>query len=61
VRSTVRHIAGSEHARVLIFHERAAIKTMVSPKAYVELCSELWGKAGFPQTAYGCARNRVVT
>jgi hypothetical protein len=29
---------------VLIFYEQAAIKTTVSPKAYVELCSELWGE-----------------
>jgi hypothetical protein len=42
--STVYRIVGSEHARVLIFHEWTAIKTMVSPKAYVELCSELWGE-----------------
>jgi len=54
-------IAGTEHARVLIFLDRAAIKTMVSPKSYVELCSELLlRKAGCPQTAFGHARNRIV-
>jgi hypothetical protein len=37
-------IAGREHARVLIFLEQATIKTMVSPKEYVELCSELQGE-----------------
>jgi hypothetical protein len=37
-------IVGSKHARVLIFLERAAIKTTLSPKAYVELCSELQGE-----------------
>jgi hypothetical protein len=37
-------IAGSEHARVLIFIEWDAIKTKVSPKAYVEFYSELRGK-----------------
>jgi hypothetical protein len=37
-------IEGPEHARVLIFLERAAIKTTISPKEYVELCSELRGE-----------------
>jgi hypothetical protein len=37
-------IVGLEHAQVLIFLERDTIKTIVSPKEYVELYSELWGE-----------------
>jgi hypothetical protein len=37
-------IAGPKHAQVLIFLEWDAIKTMVLPKAYVELYSELRGE-----------------
>jgi hypothetical protein len=35
---------GPEHARVLIFHERAAIETTVLEKGCMEARSELWGE-----------------
>ena len=35
---------GEKHARVLIFHERAAIETMVLEKGRVEACNELRGE-----------------
>jgi hypothetical protein len=37
-------IAGPEHTWILIFLEWVTIETMVSPKAYMELCSELRGE-----------------
>jgi hypothetical protein len=40
-------IAGPEHARVLIFRERAAIETMVLEKGRMEARSELWGENKF--------------
>ena len=35
---------GPKHSQALIFHERAAIKTMVLEKGHVEARSELWGE-----------------
>jgi hypothetical protein len=38
---------GLEHACVLIFHERVAIKTTVLEKGRMEACSELRGENKF--------------